>query len=194
LLKPGTKTSEQSIHIKQIGISQEQGLTLISRFLSILSWCDGVPMENLYGFSGSPVPVPISRDSARVFGLCIVDQYPFYRSVPKTRQARLAIALYREALTVNSTAFSFLSYFKILNIFWKNRREIVAGIKEALPHVKGDLAIHRIKQLGMTEADIAKYLYESGRCRNCPRVFKSSSRSRRRAGPEAKALVISNAT
>ena len=72
LLKPATNDTEQSVHINLKGISEQEALTLINRFLSILSWCDDTPMENLYGFSGSVVPVIISRNIGRAFGSVFV--------------------------------------------------------------------------------------------------------------------------
>jgi hypothetical protein len=39
LLKPATNDTEQSVHINLKGISEQEALTLINRFLSILSWC-----------------------------------------------------------------------------------------------------------------------------------------------------------
>ena len=169
LLKPATKSTEQSMHINLIGISDQDALTLINRFLSILSWCDGVPMENLYGFSTSKGPVPILRNSSITVGSCIIDQYPFYRNIEDDPKARLALALYREALTVNSGPFSFLSYFKILNIFWKDKyekrsNEMIQGIRETLPLLEDEQAIKRIEKLNKIEVDVPKYLYESGRC------------------------------
>lgn len=168
LLKPGSKTMEQSIHVNLKGIAEHEALTLINRFISILSWCDGVPMENLYGFSGSVIPIAIQRDTTRTFGSCIVD-YPFYRDIEQDSKVILALALYREALTVNSVPFSFLSYFKILNIFWKDKyekgsNEIIEGIKKMLPEIEDKEAINRIEQLRKNGNDVPKYLYESGRC------------------------------
>ena len=168
LLKPATKTTEQSVHVNLKGITEQEALTLINRFLSILSWCDDVPMENLYGFSGSAIPVAISRDTSRTCGNCIGD-YPFYRELEHDSRARLALALYREALTVNSVPFSFLSYFKILNIFWKDRyekgsNELIEGIRTMLPKLNDNEARDRIKQLTGSQSNIQEYLYESGRC------------------------------
>jgi hypothetical protein len=170
VLKPATRETEQSVHINLRGISDVDALTLINRFLSILSWCDDQPMENRYGWSGNPVPVPVPRES-RVVGSSIA--FPFYRDLERDEKARLALALFREARTVNSTPFEFLSYFKILNIFWKDRLEtingqrqnpIIEGIRATLPKLKDELAVNRLRALGTTEPDVPKYLYESGRC------------------------------
>jgi len=162
LLKPGTKNTEQSIHVNLKRISNHDALTLINRFLSILSWCDSSPMENLYGHSGSPVPIPIPRCNTRAFGSCIC-QYPFFRNIEPDPKARLALALYREALIVKSIPFSFLSYFKILNIFWNRSNEIIEGIRQTLFEINGQ-ALERVIELQKTESDIPRYLYESGRC------------------------------
>jgi hypothetical protein len=163
LLKPGTKNTEQSIHVNLNKISQQGALTLINRFLSILSWCSATPMENLYGHSGSVVSAAIQRRTTRAFGSCICD-YPFYRKIEEDPKVRLALALYREALTVNSIPFSFLSYFKILNIFWARSNELIEGIRQTLPAIKDEQAIERVEKLQKTESDVPKYLYESGRC------------------------------
>ncbi len=163
LLKPGTKNTEQSVHINLKGIPEQEALTLINRFLSILSWCDNVPMENLYGHSGSVVPVAIPRSTTRAFGSCIFG-YPFYRKIEGDLKVRLALALYREALTVNSVPFSFLSYFKILNIFWNRSKELIDGIRHTLPYLTDKLSLERIDKLKKTESDVPTYLYESGRC------------------------------
>jgi hypothetical protein len=170
VLTPATRETEQSVHIKLRGISDVEALTLINRFLSILSWCDDQPMENLYGWSGNPVPVAVPRKSRKV-GSSLA--FPFYRNVEADKRVRLALALFREARTINSGPFEFLGYFKILNIFWKDRWEtlngrrqnpIVEGIRAVLPILKDELALRRLRALGAAEADVARYLYESGRC------------------------------
>jgi hypothetical protein len=169
LLKPATGDTEQSIHINLnlSGIpSDVYAMTLINRFLSVLSWCDDQPMENLYGWSGNPVAVPVPRQ-VRTVGSSIA--FPFYRDLESDRKTLLALALFREGRTVNSVPFEFLSYFKILNIFWKDKwskgkNEMIDGIRARLPALTDDLAVSRLRDLRNREPDIAKYLYESGRC------------------------------
>lgn len=81
--------------------------------------------------------------------------------------------MFREGRTVNSTPFEFLSYFKILNIFWRDKwltvngqrqNPLIEGIRATLPKLRDDLAVSRLRALGATQPDAAKYLYESGRC------------------------------
>jgi hypothetical protein len=169
VLKPATRTTEQSIHIDLRRISDVEALTLINRFLSVLSWCDDQAMENGYGWSGTAAPVAVPLDS-RAVGTSIA--FPFNRTLEPEQKARLALALFREGRTVNSVPIAFLSYFKILNIFWndkfvkvagKRQNPIVEGIREALPKIKDRQALQRLKALADTSTDVPKYLYESGR-------------------------------
>lgn len=170
LLRPATRETEQSIHINLFRISDVDALTLANRFLSVLSWCDGQPLRNLYGWSGSPVPISVPKKT-RSIGSSIA--FPFYRDIEQDPKALLALALYREGQSIESTPFEFLSYFKILNVFWKDRFEkvdgvrinpIVEGIREELPKIRDSQALGRIKALRSMNEDPAKYLYESGRC------------------------------
>lgn len=170
LLRPATKDTEQSIHINLIGINDVEALTLANRFLSVLSWCDGQGLKNLYGWSGNPVPVSVPKRTRRL-GSAFV--FPFSRDVEPNPKALLALALYREGRSIDSTAFEFLSYFKILNIFWKDRFEtvngvrinpLVEGIRNALPKIADEEAAKRVSKLCALNEDPADYLYQSGRC------------------------------
>lgn len=166
ILQPATKDTEQSVHIALKSITDIEALTLINRFLSVLSWCDDQGMENLYGWSGSLVPVSVSRRS-RSIGSSIA--FPFYRDVEYDSKTRLALALYREAKTINSVAFEFLSYFKILNIFWKDKfqnhkNKLIEGLRDSLSNIRDAEALRRINALHKQHGDVAAYLYESGRC------------------------------
>ena len=171
VLRPATHETAQSVHIDLDRISDEDALTLINQFLSVLTWCDDQPMENKYGWSGNPVPVSVPIET-RQTGSSIA--FPFYRDLEIEPKARLALALYREARTINSVPLAFLSYFKILNIFWEDRfrtakggvqvNPIVEGIRAAVPSLSDSLAKERIANLQAAHVDTAVYLYESCRC------------------------------
>lgn len=166
VLKPATKDTEQSVHINLIGIANVEALTLINRFLSILAWCDDQGIENLYGWSGNPNPTSVPK-RLRLTGSSIA--FPFYREPEEDSKAKLALALFREGLTVNSTSFKFLSFFKVLNIFWKDKfksgqNDLIEGIRGYLNKLTDELAINRLEKITHQEQDVAKYLYESGRC------------------------------
>jgi hypothetical protein len=160
ILRPATKDTEQSIHIALQEISDTDALNLINHFLSILTWCTDQGMENLYGWSGNPIPVSVPRQS-RPVGSSIA--FLFYRNAENDPKTRLALALYREGRTINSIPFEFLSYFKILNIFW-NDKTITEGLRNILSKISNTEARKRIDELRKEHNDVAAYLYKSGRC------------------------------
>ncbi|MDD4980134.1 MAG: hypothetical protein PHC54_02520 [Candidatus Omnitrophica bacterium] len=172
LLKPATRETEQSIHINisKEKMSRIDAMTLVNRFLSIISWCDGGNggMDIIYDIGVSnvaPIAIPMRR---RMLGSSI--DFPFYRDIEKNHKASLALALYREGLVTDSVPLSFLSFFKIINIFYndkttrvnkqKPQNELIASLGSLLQHIKCDLATKRIDELKKSVNDIPKYLYE----------------------------------
>lgn len=170
VLMPATDTTEQSLHIELASISDNDALTLANRFLSMLTWCDGQGLKNLYGSSGSPVPVPVPRSPLHAGASWL---FVFGRNLESDPRSRLALALYREGRTIESVPFEFLSYFKILNIFWNDKKQgpkgaqinpLIEGIRETLSAITDEAAVKRIQELRAAGEDPAHYLYSSGRC------------------------------
>jgi len=89
-----------------------------------------------------------------------------YLPLPQTPEAALALALYREGLNLRPTSvpFSFLSFFKILNINHGKGREQVAWINNNLLNIKYDPELARLAYLRKNVADVGNYMYELGRC------------------------------
>lgn len=168
-LMPLTKEHSASVHIQLNGeINEVEGLTLINRFLSALGWKCDEPAINHYGWSGNPiaVPVPIYRIP---YAYSPSQYFPDEVHEIVDKKAKLAIALYREARSLSSVPFQFLSYFKILNIFWKDKYEngkntLVEGLRTSLLELTDDGCIRRLKEIEVKEGDAADYLYKSGRC------------------------------
>jgi len=165
---PLTKDHSASIHIELRGINYVEGLTLINRFLSALAWKCDEPAINHYGWSGNPNPVPVPRHRIP-YGYKPSDVFPNEVYEITDEKAKLAVALYREARSLESVPFQFLSYFKILNVFWNDksksgRNELVEGLRASLPSLTDKECIERIKEIEEKQGDPADYLYKSGRC------------------------------
>lgn len=168
VLMPLTKKYSASVHIELEGISDVEGMTLINRFLSALGWKCNDPAINHYGHSGSPEPVPVSRYRIP-YGYSPSGDFPGEVVEITDKKAKLAVALYREARSLDSVPFRFLSYFKILNIFWNDRKEngensLVVGLRKSLSALTEKNCRDRIRELEEREGDVADYLYKSGRC------------------------------
>ena len=170
VLMPLTKEYSASIHIELRGISHVEGVTLINRFLSALAWkCDEPAVRHEDGGSGSVNPVPFPRYDIP-YGYSPSEFFPNEVYDITDIKAKLVVALYREARSLDdSIPFQFLSYFKILNIFWDDRKkngknELVEGLRTSLPDLNDKDCVQRIQEIAKNEGDPADYLYKSGRC------------------------------
>lgn len=161
VLLPRTKENSASIHLEVSRMEHLAAMTTVNRFLSVASWAYKEPLQNHYGWSGNPVPVPVPSEN---LALSINDAFLIrWNPLPEPKQ-RLALALYREALTLNSIPYRFLGFFKIINILHKQGPAQVAWIKVTLPKLNMPHIKARMAQITASEPDVAKYLYESGRC------------------------------
>jgi len=168
VLMPPTRENSASIHIQLIRIDDVQGLTIINRFLSALSWKDDEPAINHYGWSGSLAPSPVPKHRIP-YGYSPIEHFPDEIYEITDKEAKRAIALYREARNLDSTPFQFLSYFKILNIFWNDqtkhgKNELVENLRSTLQDINEKDCVKRIREIIETYGDAADYLYKSGRC------------------------------
>jgi len=140
----------------------------IKKFLSILSWFDGRRIiESVAVGSGGPRPV-------RVGNLEATNIRPHYTTdfslrvellppVPND-DAWLGLALYREALGLNSVAYKVLGFLKIINIRYQKGSDQTAYMNSVLPFIRDHFAAQRLAQLQATQPDVGAYLYESCRC------------------------------
>ncbi|MFY9316324.1 MAG: methylamine utilization protein MauJ [Burkholderiales bacterium] len=87
-----------------------------------------------------------------------------YLPAPKEPKAKLALALYREALSVNSVAYQFLGFAKVLNILYEKGKDQVAWINKNVDQVTDHRAKERLAELHKQGVDVGDYLYTSGRC------------------------------
>lgn len=170
VLMPLTKDHSASIHIDlSEKVGNVDGMTLINRFLSALGWKDDQPTITHNAWSGGSTPATIRRYRIP-FGYSPLEFFPNEITEITDKKAKLAVALFREGRSLDNIPFKFLSYFKILNIFWKDgyikkgTHELLAGLRESLPYLTDKECIERIKDIENKHGDPADYLYKSGRC------------------------------
>jgi hypothetical protein len=168
VLMPETSGNSASIHLEVSRLPGESGMTLVNRFLSALCWKCDEPAINHYGWSGNPIPVAVPKHQIP-FGYSPTDTFPSEIHEITDDKAKLAIALYREARSLDSVPFQFLSFFKILNIFWKDKyvngvNQLIDNLRKTLPLITHQDCQDRIVEIQKAEGDPAEYLYKSGRC------------------------------
>jgi hypothetical protein len=163
VLLPATNKNSASIHINTFGVGIPKARTIINRFLSIICWCSGVPIQAENRGTGSIKPVPLPARETRTIPSSIA--FPFNRTVPQNPKAQRALALYREAKSVNSIPYEFLGYYKIINILHKDGSpEQKNYIRKCLPEIKDTFTQKQIKELGADGGDVVDHLYKACRC------------------------------
>lgn len=161
ILMPQTSTKSASIHLETHSNDNLDEMTTVNRFLSMVSWADKQSLQNNYGVSGSTVPCAVSKMGlARSINPVFLTRWNPLLD-PKQQ---LAVALYREAMSVNSIPYQILGFFKIINILYKNWTDQVDWIRKTLPKLTENYLQDRILALTNAEPDVAKYLYVSCRC------------------------------
>lgn len=161
-LAPETDTLASTVLLEYESgkITQDEALLLVRQFLSSLSWAEGAPIEDGESADGSR-PMWIGKGSGRVVS-------PNFRADylpdPADPKARLALALFREALGVNSTPYRFLGFAKVLNIRYAAKKDQVTWINATVGKLQDHQANVRLAEIRALGQDVGEYLYVSGRC------------------------------
>jgi hypothetical protein len=160
-LRPETKELAPSVIMQCKSVTMDEGMHLLRRFLSSLSWVHGAPIREIAAGGGSH-PHGIGKGAgARLINPNFTADY---LPVPKEPKAKLALALYREALNVNSVAYQFLGFAKVLNILYEKGKDQKEWINKNVDLVTDHRAKERLAELRKQGVDIGDYLYTSGRC------------------------------
>lgn len=149
------------------GITFEDGGTILSRFLSRLAWSinGGVVELFICGSNNPGHPGRLGRGTYERSGWALVEPWDYlYLPSANSPGADLALALFREGLSINSVPFAFLSYFKVLNISFSKGSAQKGWINANLSRVLYPPALDRLRELAKSKPDVGAYLYEQGRC------------------------------
>lgn len=167
ILMPKTKENATSIHIDLHGnrVSQDQALTIINRFLSLLSWCDDQYAVLQEGWSRNPVPVPVRK---RDLAFSTTYSWSFNRKPPEEKVQK-AIAIYREGRNAEQNflvSYSVLSYYKTLEIKFKRKDPLLVWLKDSYSQIREQIDPDVIKRFEAycKDKSIEDYLY--GECRS----------------------------
>lgn len=142
--------------------SEQEAFGTICRFLTALSWWYHRPARARLRIACT---APM-RGGKGGFGMPLRKDYQLPRLIQplSDSKARIALALYREAIGVQNTPYEFLGYLKIINVCYRNGRDQITWINKTIPHLTDKRASDRLSELATSENDIGDYLYYSGRC------------------------------
>jgi hypothetical protein len=143
--------------------SEREAFDTICRFLTALSWWHRRPARARLRIVCSAQQVR-GGNGGHLPPLCTNCQLPQAIQSPPDPKARIALALYREAISVQNTPYEFLGYFKIINALYSTGRDQITWINNTLARLTDKRATDRISELSGSQNDIGDYLYHSGRC------------------------------
>lgn len=168
VLQPRRENLSAAVSIfDEDGLTFEKGGELLYKFLSRLAWSkNGGIVENFICGSNNPNrPGLLGQGTYGISGWSQIDPWDYlYLPIPKSNKAELALGVFREAMSLNSVPYSFLGYFKVINICFESGPEQRAWINQNLADIKYDPELKRLKYLQNHEKDIGAYLYHQGRC------------------------------
>lgn len=134
-----------AIFVRDLVNDNGQPRAVILRFLSIWSWIEGYGIS-IETWTGGSHPF-----RAKGRGGNVISDFPLKFSFwPKnlSREAEIAVALYREAKSLNYTPYSLLSYLKIINLLEKGNNGQRKVIEKYLPEISERRAVERLDELG----------------------------------------------
>jgi len=138
----------------------EEAEIVLHEFLSVLAWVERSAIsETCVCGAGHPIGIGKGRFSRSINPYFTVDYLPD----TKKPKVKLALALYREALNVNSTPYKFLGFYKIINILYRNGNAQKAWINKTVELLDDHYAKERVAKLRKEGHDVGTYLYQSGR-------------------------------
>ena len=133
----------------------------VHRFLNALAWREQSSIREV----GLEVTSWATVQAVQVLGNSTTEEFSTANlSIPSSREARLALAFYRDGLSVQHTGFQVLSFFKIFNILHAAAKPQIEWMNARLSDVRGGHARARIDELIALGEDVGSYLYYSGRC------------------------------
>lgn len=148
--------------------SLADGGEAVLRLLSAYAWSEdaGIALLTSGSFIGSNANAPIRQSRGRfAASTCgqIAAHADLYLPAPTDPSARLALALYREGMSLDHFPFALLSFMRIINLRFGKWVNQVAWINSSLGQLTGQAAT-RADYLQATQSDVGQYLYGQGRC------------------------------
>lgn len=160
-LRPETKEHAPSLVLRMDGAMTEiEARRLLQEFLSRLSWIRDGGIAETFSVACSAAPMAVGKGKGRMISDAPIEHLPD----PTGPKASLALALFREAMSVNVIPYKFLGFFKVINVLHGKGNEQQDWVNTAVNSISDSRALERIAELVKPEQNLGKYFYTSGRC------------------------------
>ncbi len=152
------------------GMNAEEGEGILLRFLSVLSWRERSGILVAHRTGGDIVRM---MGRPKLFADAIQQAFDFTDFPCPNGDGAIALGLMREARSLNHPGYSFLSYWRILELAFRHlgkkaSEARVRWMKKTLPILNGD-GVREAKASIAAEgiegtAEVCRHLFESSRC------------------------------
>lgn len=148
---------------KPADMDRDECFALLHRALSVLAWLQDTGAVVAHMSGGN---LPRMMGMPQTFGNAIRDEFELSDlPVIEDPAGKLALALMREGRGLNHPGYSFLSFFRALEVAIPEGKARRAWVTENIDKLDGHRAREALGKLKATvQGDIGKHLFESGRC------------------------------
>ena len=154
-LLPETESASRMVRVEtSAGFTCSDAYKLVLEFLSALAWAEQYGVVPTFG-NWSTAPLAVGNGPMG----CVFDGIFHYFPDPPDTKAKLALALYREGLSVNLIPYKVLGFFKVINIICDKGPAQIQWIKDHLQYVTDREAVTRIAMLQNTEPRTWRSIY-----------------------------------
>lgn len=171
LLLPPTKKYYAAAAILTIGRKIDEldnGKIFLMQFLSALAWYRPGKIDIAHWTNSSTqggLSVHLRVSLTRQMGMTALFFRPTELPDPDNKDAQKALAFFREGLSLNHLGYSFLSYYKIINMRYPNGKSQIEWIDKNLSALDNVYYLKdRLDRLKSQHAKLAEYIFVSCRC------------------------------
>lgn len=169
VLFPKTKDYSHSVSIDLLHerISADDARSLVSRMLSVMSWCDDQPASVHEGWSGSPVPMPVPRQN---LASMTTHEWHFYRTIPDNEDLMRCLAYYRDGLnaySVGLASHAVVSFYRVFETRHDTKPKAIKWVNAVFSNIESFTSKNALQAFEADRqaegVDHGKYVYENCR-------------------------------
>lgn len=165
VLRPETEEHAPTVAVAYAPpVTAAEAHYIIRQFMSAVAWAQDRYLREAFAFGGG-LPFQAGKGKIDLGAKPLFE--PRYEADyvpdPHDRRARRALAIYREALGLNSVPYQFLGFHKVLNVVHARPEAQIAWTNQVLASLEDHFARQRAEELRQQGEDIGVYLYAAGR-------------------------------
>lgn len=163
-IKRGAPQEQHNIFIRVANQKYKLAFDAALCFLSELTWLFNVKIKiSIHCISGIKLGLGDATERIRFNRIGHIPHLDIYKQLVSEEKRKLALGLYREGVSSNSDFYSYLSFFKIINIGYHKGPDQISWINRNIQHVSDRRGVrHSLANQGVK--DVGEHLYKSGRC------------------------------